>query len=86
MEQLCSLVRTRPRIASLMKGSGSVLKALSNFQEIVGGEEYFSQVCETLLSYPATFLVYPTKSMAWSGRDPLYKRNISRAVSVLTLD
>ena len=43
-------------------------------------------LCKTLLSYPATFLVYHTKLMAWSGTNPLYKRNISRAVSVLTLD
>ena len=42
MEQFCNLVKTRLRIALLMKGSGLVLKALSNFQEIVGGEEYFS--------------------------------------------
>lgn len=40
-------------------------------------------LCKTLLSYPATFLVYHTKLMAWSGTNPLYKRN-NKQVCVCT--
>ena len=45
IEQFCSLIKMRLRITanftSLMKESGWVPKALLNFQQIVGVEEYF---------------------------------------------
>ena len=49
IEQFCSLIKMRLRITakftSLMKESGWVPKALLNFQQIVGVEEYFLLCC-----------------------------------------